>query len=93
MTSFRCQIPVQTDPTKISAVNTFLDSIGAIASFTSNMQYVYTSHDTSSGTYIQQIEGIFPPSNNSTALGYLNTLNAALGANINCSVVTVTSEP
>lgn len=57
------------------------------------MQYTFTSHDMSIGQYTQLIYGLITTAQQATALGYLNTLNAALGSNVLCTVNSVTSEP
>lgn len=94
MTRFEIQLPLFTDGTPQSnAVNTFLDNIGTLCTFVWNPQSVYTNHDRSNGAYIAIVYGLITAAQQATALGYLNTLNAALGAPVLCTVNNVTSEP
>lgn len=98
-TRFEVQVPLFSDGTpEKAAVDTFLDNIGTLCKFTYNAEFVFTSHDLS-GTppaeYIAIIYGLITTAQQATALGFLNTLNTALGASgpVVCIVSTVTSEP
>lgn len=91
-TRFELQIPQDTDPNHQAAVTTFLDNLGTLCKFTYSGQYLYTNLETQ-GEQVAIVYGLITTAQQATALGYLNTLNAALGANVTCIVWPVTSEP
>lgn len=93
MTRFEVQIPLTSDPTQQGAMNTFLDNFGALCPFIYNPQYVYSSHDLSTGQYTALIYGLITAAQQATALGYLNTLNTAFATPVVCTMNDVTSEP
>lgn len=93
MTRFEVQIPYFSDGTpQATAINTFLDNIGSLAPFIQAPQYVYNS-SSDPGTYTRLIYGLITAAQGPTALGYLNTLNSALGSNVLCTINNVTTEP
>lgn len=93
MTRFEIQIPLTNNPNQQAAVNTFLDNIGTLCKFTYNAQYVYSSHDLGVGQYTALVYGLITAAQQAAALGFLNTLNTALGTPVLCTVNNVTTEP
>lgn len=72
----------------------------AVTTFLTNMQtltqiVMYTAYIMKGGVLTQQniIYGLLTTAQQSTALGYLNTLNASLGYTVLCTINTVTQEP
>lgn len=81
------------------AINTFRHNMEALIQNNpagANRLAVYTAYEydvTDNNTQHSIMYGLLTAAQQSTALGYLNTLNAALGSNVLCTVHTVTSEP
>jgi hypothetical protein len=73
------------------ATNNFRASIGSLVTFAYEDVYVVNTD----GTHAQNelVYGELTPAQNTTALGYLNTLNAALGYNVFCVTYAVTTRP
>lgn len=92
LTRFELQIPQDNDPNHQAAVTTFLDNLGTLCKFTYSNQYLLTNLETQ-GQQVAIVYGLITSTQQATALGFLNTLNTALGSNITCIVWQVTSEP
>lgn len=90
LTRFEIVLPMQTD-TNRATIQQFLTNLASLTNYVLTSGYIvdntgtFTNHDI--------IYGLLTAAQQSTALGYLNTLNAALGQNVLCTVNTVTSEP
>lgn len=96
MTRFEVQIPYTADSAQQAAVNQFLDNIGTLCRFSYNQQFVFSSHDLSGNPpaqFIALIYGLITTAQQPTALGFLNTLNAAFPTPVVCFVSQVTTEP
>lgn len=93
MTRFEIQIPLTDNLTQQVAIDTFLDSIGTLAPFTYNVQYVYRNHNLGTGQYTALIYGLITTAQQVTALGFLNTLNTTLGIPVLCTASGVTTQP
>lgn len=91
VTKFETQIPLYSDGTnEATAVANFLTSMETLTTI-----YTYQLNvDTSSGQS-QQVSyfGYLAATQGSTALGYLATLNAALGKTVPCVSYTVSTQP
>lgn len=100
LTRFEVQLPEAQnvgDPVYI-AIQNFLNSLSSLCPYISIQEPVHTTGDLGQySSVVQVVYGVFPVAQNSTALGYLNTLDAALNAagqpNAVCIVWPVTGEP
>lgn len=92
LTRFEIVLPVFADgSSQQTAVNNFIASITGLTPVVQ-----YTAYQTTGvGQQTQQnvIYGLLTAAQQAQALTFLNTLNAALGSNVLCTVNTVTSEP
>lgn len=91
-TRFECLVPMDSGngtPSDL-AVEAFKSSLSGLTNFSLLNIYVNTAG------VIQQFDlifGLLTPTQANTALGFLGTLNAALGHNITCYIWSVTTEP
>lgn len=101
MTRFELQL-IQFDPNvdRVSwnAVNTFLDNLGTLCNFVVVEQPVFNNHNIQDwNIVVWVVYGLLTTAQNSTALGFLNTLNTTLVANGKqptiCISWQVTSQP
>lgn len=89
---FEVICPLFSDGTnQANAWQTFLTSLKSLTSFVLTNTWVTDV----GGNQVDnnQVYGYITSAQQSTALGYLNTLNASLGFNVQCNVWTTTSEP
>lgn len=97
LTRFDVELPFYdptANPTQYNAVQTFLTNIASIAY--GGLYYQYNMYAYNSSGYVREsnfTSGFITSAQQATALGYLNTLNAALGFNVLCIVYVVTVEP
>ena len=75
-----------------SAINTFLSNMETLCQLVMYTAYIL-EQGTGNISQQQVLYGLITTAQQTTALGYLNTLNAALGFNVLCTVNIVTSEP
>jgi len=91
LTRFEIQLPVFVDGSDgQAAVDTFVTNMSGL---TTVVQYNAFTGTRSNPTGINVLYGLISAGQQSTALGYLTTLNTALGSNVVCTVNPVTSEP
>lgn len=91
VTRFECHIPVPVDgSSESSSVNTFMDNVKNLTTCVQDTCYVNIS---GVATYCYRIYGFLLSSQLSTALGYLNSLNASLGSSILCVTEAANSQP
>lgn len=91
-TRFEVQLPIFADGTTGSnAVAQFLANISTLCDYISNPQYVHKTDG--SLVYTNLVYGLITNVQQATALGFLTTLNTALGFNVLCTVNPVTTEP
>lgn len=90
-TRFEVLLPLFADGTPQSdAVNTFKSNLLTLNGFVAYDAYF------NNGINVQQVHivyGLIAAGQQTTALGYLTTLNTALGSNVVCLINSVTSEP
>lgn len=87
LTRFECYIPVANSGTsQDTAIQNFFTNMQALAPCVADTCYV-------SNAYNYRFYGFLTNAQASTALGYLNTLNTALGSNVLCTSSAVTSQP
>lgn len=92
LTRFEVVIPsVDTGSPADTAITNFRHSMETLTRLKLFTSYVYDVNDNLSEE--STLYGWITVAQQATALGYLNTLNAALGKNVDCTIWTVTSEP
>lgn len=92
LTRFEVQLPLFADGTsQQTAVNQFLTNVNTLCDLILSTTYVNKVNGTQ--VYTQLVYGLITTAQQATALGFLNTLNTALGFNVLCTINTVTSEP
>lgn len=92
LTRFEVQLPLFADGTsQQTAVNQFLANVNTLCDIILSTTYVNKTNG--SQVYTQLAYGLITTAQQATALGFLNTLNTALGFNVLCTINTVTSEP
>jgi hypothetical protein len=87
LTRFECFIPYYVSGTpQDTAIQNFITNMNALTPCVQQVVYVGT-------VYSYWFVGFLTSQQTSTALGYLNTLNTALGTPIDCNSWTVNSQP
>jgi len=77
-----------------TAVNDFIDSLVTLCDVEMYSAYIYPKNSNHSTLTSQNIlYGLLSSGQQSTALGFLTTLNSALGTTVPCFISTVTTEP
>lgn len=66
-----------TDPTSWNAINTFQTNMESLTTL-----YVYQVNNMANGKQYASVYGYLTSTQNSTALGYLNTLNSSLSVGV-----------
>lgn len=95
LTRFEIVIPnVDAGSAAETAIATFLNNMNTLCQLVMYTAYIYPLN-TGGNVLTQQnvLYGLITSAQQSTALGYLNALNTALGSNVECTVNIVTSEP
>jgi ketopantoate hydroxymethyltransferase len=92
LTRFEIVLPnVDTGSAADNAIQQFLTNMKTLCQLVMYTAYIYPQ----AGGLTQQnvLYGLITTAQQATALGYLNTLNAALGSNVLCTINAVTQEP
>lgn len=94
LTRFEVLMPALTgDPTHDNAINTFIANMNTLCQLEVYDGGFFALNGYPAGNYQVFYYGLLTSTQTSTALGYLNTLNAALGFNVPCISFTVTQQP
>jgi hypothetical protein len=94
LTRFEVAMPaLNGDATHDGAINTFLTNMNTICQLEVYDGGYYLLNGYPTGNYQVFYYGLLTSTQTSTALGYLNTLNAALGFNVPCISFQVTQQP
>jgi hypothetical protein len=76
------------------AIDNFINNMLTLTQLVMSTSYVYPQGGNNTNFVEHAIlYGLITTAQQATALGYLNTLNAALGQNVLCTVNQVTQEP
>lgn len=93
LTKFEARVPIDSGngtPADL-AIETFLNNLGELTPY--SFSDMYQKNTDGSISQFLLVSGLLTAGQASTALGYLNTLNTALGSNILCYSSTVTQQP